>query len=153
MFRRTMIIASALVCGATGSGVAHAQQEHEAVRQGPESVFEEPVERIFDVLVDATATGPNARIGREFVYWGYTLADGRDVFLFACAPLEDVNCEARRDAICPAGNTLIARSELVGRVRQVQCRSIAVSAPGDLRPGCSDQEVENQLDAGIVQCH
>lgn len=154
MLKRTILfVAPLLVCGASVSGAARAQQAHEPIRQGPESVFEEPVERIFDALIDAKATGPNARIGAEFVYWGYELADGRDVLLFACAPLKDVDCEARRRALCPAGGTLIARSELTGQVRKLRCQSVAVSAPGDPRPGCNDQEVENPLDVGIVQCN
>lgn len=151
--RSIVVIVPAIICGAAVPGAALAQQEHEPVRQGPDAVFEQPVDSVFDALVDAEATGRNARIGNEFVYWGYELADGRNVFLFACAPLEDVDCEARRAAICPAGGTLIARSEVIGRVRRVHCESIGVAAPGELRPGCSDQEIENPLDAGIVQCN
>ena len=35
------------------------------VRQGPETVFEQPPAEIFPALVDANATGENGRVGSE----------------------------------------------------------------------------------------
>ena len=129
-----------------------AQERTMDVRQGPDSVFTEPVERLVPMLDGARATDSNGRVGNELVFWGYTLADGRDVFLFACALRPDVDCEQRRLAICPAGGELLARSEAQGKVRDVRCRSVVVSAPGPTRPGCLDKEIDRALDVGVVQC-
>jgi hypothetical protein len=123
------------------------------VRQGPESVFDEPVTGLFAELDGARATGENGRVGYELVFWGYSLADRRNVFLFACAMLPDVDCEQRREAVCPTGGAVLARTQVVGKVRRLSCRSVSVDAPGTLRPGCVDTERDQPLDVGVVQCN
>lgn len=121
------------------------------VTSGPDLVFDRPVTDILPALGDALATGRNGRIGNEMVFWGYRLRDNREVNLFACAVLEDVDCEARISAICPGGNELI-RVEEPGTVRHMNCTAIGVAAPGDIRPNCTDFESSDALLVGLMQC-
>jgi len=122
------------------------------VRQGPETVFDRPVEQILPELAGATATRENGRVGNELVFWSYRLADGRNAYLFACAPLEGVDCDTRAQAICPSRTQVIERVGAQGLVRHLRCSSMAVPKAGDLHPGCLDNIKGQDLVAGLVQC-
>lgn len=121
------------------------------VSSGPELVFSRPVTDIFPVLENAVATGQNGRIGNEMVFWGYRLRDNRQANLFACAVMEDIDCEARIRAICPGGEELI-RLEEPGIVRHLNCAVVGVAAPGELRPNCTDFDSSDALLVGLMQC-
>ena len=122
------------------------------VTSGPDRVFERPVGDILPQLSGATAAGPNGRVGNELVFWGYQLQDGRAVNLFACAILDDVDCEARIAAICPGGGQELARIEEPGMVRHLNCRAIGIARVGDLRPNCDDNTNSGDLLVGLMQC-
>jgi hypothetical protein len=122
------------------------------VRLGPETVFAEPVAQIFPALVDAKPTGENGRVGNELVFWGYELADGRDVFLFACALVANVNCAERMPLICTTTTNVLETRELGGTVTQRNCRDIAITSPGDTRPGCTQREQSTPVMAGLASC-
>jgi hypothetical protein len=122
------------------------------IRQGPESVFDRPVSEIMSELDGATATGQNGRVGNELVFWGYELTDGREVYLFACAKLDDVDCDRRRRSICLQDSRLIRAHEVAGKVRHVNCRALHIG-PGDIKPPCTNSESESILDVGLVQCN
>ena len=122
------------------------------VRQGPESVFAETPGEIFAELGDATATGENGRVGNELVFWGYRLADGSEAYLVACATIEKINCDAREERVCPTGTRVLSRSISPGLVRELNCRSIATAAPGDIRPGCTDRQRTQELAVSLVSC-
>lgn len=147
------ITLTAVLAIAAAAPTASAQERLMNVEQGPESVFDRPVDEILPELAGATATHENGRVGNELVFWGYRLADGRGGYFFACALREDVDCDARIELICPAGRTdVLSRLETVGEVRELKCRDVAVAGPGDLRPGCTDRTQANNLAAGLVQC-
>jgi hypothetical protein len=122
------------------------------VTQGPETVFDRPVAEIVPALEGATATGENGRVGNELVFWSYRLADGRPVYLFACARLPDVNCEERIQDVCLTPTTVLDSGETSGKIVRRQCREIAVVAPGDTRPGCIDTIADVSLAVGLVSC-
>jgi len=122
------------------------------VRQGPETVFDRPVDQILPELAGATATNENGRVGNELVFWGHRLADGRSAFLFACAPKEGVDCDARAQAICLSGTNVIRRIETQGDVRHMRCRSMTLPKVGDLHPGCTNRVEGEDLAVGLVQC-
>ena len=122
------------------------------VRQGPETVFDRPPAEIFPALEGAAATGENGRVGSELVFWGYEQRDGRRLFLFACAVAPDLDCAARIPAICPSTTTVLETREMSGNAVRRNCRSVAVSAPGDLRPGCEDRLESASLAVGLVSC-
>ena len=111
------------------------------VRQKPDAVFSQPVETLVPELAGATATDENGRVGGELVFWGYELGDGRPVFLFACAPSEIVNCDERVQLICVGPDE--RDPQLHGRrqrSRGASAPTSAVAAPGELRPGCIENE-------------
>jgi hypothetical protein len=122
------------------------------VTQGPETVFAEPVATILPTLVGARATGENGRVGSDLVFWGYERADGRQVFMFACATGPETNCAERVPAICLNSTTVLEQSEAPGTVVRRQCRNVAVAGPGDLRPGCDDRTESIPIAVGLVAC-
>ena len=136
-------------------GASSAQQREMNVRQGPETVFMKPVAEVVPFLAGATPTGENGRVGMEFVFWGFKQPDGRNVFLFGCAPSVDVNCEERVPLICPTGITtrLLEQTMDDGTIIRRNCRNLAVAAPGDTRPGCEDREATAGLLVGVVTCN
>lgn len=140
-----------------GAGLgAVAQEEIPArqmnVRQGPEAVFDRPPADILPQLAGATATGENGRVGTELVFWGFQQTDGRRVFFFACAPGPNLDCAVRVPAICPTTTTVLATSEADGNTVRRSCRSVAVTSPGDVRPGCDDRLNNANLAVGLVSC-
>jgi hypothetical protein len=122
------------------------------VRQGPEAVFDRPPAEILPALSGATATGENGRVGTELVFWGYEQRDGRRVFFFACAQGPDLDCATRVPAICPSTTAVLATSEASGTTVRRNCRSVAVTSPGDVRPGCDDRLHNAELAVGLVSC-
>ncbi len=122
------------------------------VSAGPENVFSQPVSEIVPELANAVATGTNGRVGSEMVFWGYRLQDNRDVNLFACAMLDDVDCDERISKICPTGGQEQARVYEPGTVRHINCRPIGIAAPGDLLPNCEDYDRSYDLMVGLMQC-
>lgn len=145
---------------ATGLGAAQeappAQQPERVmnVRLGPETVFDRPLGQVVPLLEGARATGENGRIGSEFVFWGFAQPIGRDVFLFACAQVVDVDCPARVALICPAGGTVLDERQDMGNVVRRNCRNLGVAAPGEIRPGCDDREDKDAgLLVGVVSCN
>jgi hypothetical protein len=153
MRRSLVLVAGALGC-VLGSGAQEELPKREMnVRQGPETVFEQPPAQLFPTLEGATATGENGRIGSEFVFWGYEQRDGRRVFLFACAARPDVDCAARVPAICPATTTVLETREAAGKTVRRNCRTVATIGPGEVRPGCADRlEQTTSLAVGLVSC-
>ena len=103
-------------------------------------------------LEGASPTGENGRIGGELVFWGYRLGDGRPVFLFACAMLQDVDCEQRTQLICPDLTTVLRTGTTDGNIVRRECRNIAVVAPGEDRPGCIDTPQNVPIAVGLVSC-
>jgi len=139
-----------------GCALALAQEEiperQMNVRQGPETVFEQSPAEIFPALEGAAATGENGRVGTELVFWGYEQRDGRRVFLFACAVRPDLDCGARVPAICPTTTTVIDTRQTNGNTVRRNCRSVVVSSPGEVRPGCEDRLESASLAVGLVSC-
>jgi hypothetical protein len=86
------------------------------------------------------------------VFWGYRLADGRPVFLFACAGSETVNCDERVQLICVDRTTVLGSNTGDGNIVRRQCHSLAFARPGDTRPGCVDNETTAPLAVGLVSC-
>ena len=123
------------------------------VSSGPDKVFERPVANILPDLGNAEPTGINGRVGNEMVFWGYRLSDNRDVNLFACAMLEDINCESRIRGICPAGGEELSRAIESGIVRHLNCRAVGVVASGELLPNCDDNVRTDDLLVGLIQCN
>lgn len=122
------------------------------VRQGPDAVFDRPPAEIIPALAGATATGENGRVGNELVFWGYRQPDGRRVFFFACAQRPGFDCGARVPAICPVTTNVLATSEAAGNTVHRSCRSVAVTSPGEVRPGCDDRLQNADLAVGLVSC-
>jgi hypothetical protein len=142
----------AVAATSASSGWAEEPARQMNVRQGPDSVFAEPPGQIFPELVGATATNENGRIGNELVFWGYRLADGRDVFLVGCAIADNVDCGAREARVCQTDTQVMARGTSEGLVRELSCKSIATAGPGDIRPGCIDRERAQSLHVSLVTC-
>jgi hypothetical protein len=150
---RAQILTTALTSiFAAASALPQELERQMNVRLGPETVFQEPVTQIFPTLADAKPTGENGRVGNELVFWGYDLADGREVFLFACALVANVNCEERVPLICTTSTNVLETRELGGTVTQRNCRDIAIASPGDTRPGCTQREQSTPVRAGLVSC-
>lgn len=142
----------ALAGAATGVVNADEAKREMNVNQGPESVFSVAVGEIFPELDVARATDRNGRVGNELVFWGYTLADGRNVELVACTVLGNVDCEARTALVCPGGLDVLSQGTAPGLVRRMHCTSIATVGAGDRRPGCSDRSTSQELVVSLVQC-
>jgi hypothetical protein len=103
-------------------------------------------------LAGAKATGENGRVGSELVFWGYKLGDGRQAFLFACAPRPDLNCDERVPMICVARTNVLSTGAANGNIVRRQCRELTVAQPGDVRPGCFDKLENVSLSIGLVSC-
>ena len=129
-----------------------AAEREMTVRQGPETVFDVPVGDIFPALSGATATGDNGRVGNEFVFWGYRLTDGGEVWFYACALVAGVDCNERRRAVCDGAGDVLAERADMGRAVDRRCSGIAIVGAGDLRPGCTDVAVESPLAVGLLAC-
>ncbi len=151
MRSRSYVSALAVFLALASPGASPAEREMN-VRQGPEAVFDRPAAQVMGELARARPTGENGRIGNEAVFWGYALDDGRDVFLFACAMLADVDCEQRLDSVCITNGTILRNTSVPGKVRRLQCRALSVGPPGDMRPGCLDTETTYDLTVALVQC-
>jgi len=122
------------------------------VKQAPESVFTSPVASLMPELAGATATGENGRVGRELVFWGYTLGNGRQAYLFACVPTADVNCDERVPMICTTRTNVLSMGSANGNVLRRHCRAMTVAQSGDVRPGCVDKLENMPLSIGVVSC-
>ncbi len=122
------------------------------VSNGPDMVFQQPVSELVPQLVGATATGNNGRVGNELVFWEYQLVQGNKANFYACIVNEEVNCEARVPAICPAGGDESGRRVVPGNVRHLDCKAIGIAATGELRPNCEDKEIVDALQVGLMQC-
>jgi hypothetical protein len=151
MTRTTMFRMLTAIC-VLGAGLALAQERNMDVKQAPDKVFAEPVATLLPELAGATATGENGRVGSELVFWGYRLGDGRQVFLFACAQREGVNCEERVPMICVDRTNVLRTGTASGNVVHRECRTIAFAQPGDTRPGCIDKTETLPLTIGLVSC-
>lgn len=122
------------------------------VTGGPERVFDRPVADLLPELAGATATGENGRVGNELVFWGFRLADNRQANLFACALLENVDCESRLRAVCPAGGRELSRATQRGLIRELDCKAVSIVGTGDLTPNCEDRENTSDLLVGLMEC-
>lgn len=146
------LAAAATVSALLGFAGIHAQERYMGVRQMPDAVFSQPVDAIVPELAGASATGENGRVGGELVFWGYTLADGKPVFMFACAMSDVVNCDERVLLICPDHTNVLRSSMADGNVTRRTCTEAAFVGPGDTRPGCIDSERPAGLTVGLVSC-
>jgi hypothetical protein len=131
---------------------ARAQERRMDVTHKPDTVFSQPVDQVMPALAGATPTNENGRVGGELVFWGYKLADGRPVVLFACAGSETVNCDERVQMICLDRTTVLSSNAGGGNIVRRQCRAMALANPGDTRPGCVDKEETVPLAVGLVSC-
>jgi hypothetical protein len=147
-----VIALASLGCAFGAAAQQEAPERQMNVRQGPETVFDRAPAAILPALEGATATGENGRVGTELVFWGYEQRDGRRVFLFACAVGPDLDCMARVNAICGTTTTVLETREASGNTVRRNCRSVAVSSPGDVRPGCDDRVENASLAVGLVSC-
>ncbi|HVY64773.1 MAG TPA: hypothetical protein VHH11_08125 [Gammaproteobacteria bacterium] len=121
------------------------------VTQGPETVFSRAPADLFPALAGAQRTREAGRVGNEMVFWGYRQRDGARVFLFACWPVAGVDCEQRIAAVCPNVKVLQTQTASGTTVRR-SCRPIALTGPGETRPGCEDREEMPPLSIGLLSC-
>jgi hypothetical protein len=148
--------AAALMLGAAATE-NHAAEEHfvrqMGLRHAPEQVFDSPVEQLVPALADAKRTRANGRVGYELAFWGYELPDGREVSLFACALVPNVDCAARVAAICPAGGRVLEQQETKGKVVHRKCQAVATGSSSSVQPGCDDTLNDaGGLLVGLVSC-
>jgi len=160
LHRVTALLATAatFLLGAAVTESGAAQQEHfvrqMGLRHSPDQVFDRPVEQILPVLADAKRTRANGRVGYELAFWGYELKDGRDVSLFACALVPNVDCAARVEAICPRGGSrVLEQQETKGKVVHRKCQAVATGTSSSVQPGCDDTLNDaGDLLVGLVSC-
>lgn len=128
-------------------------QRLEARVNGPDRVFDTPVEQLVPALRGARASGPDGRVGSELVFWGYELENGQRATLVACAILPDVDCAARRAKVCEsgAGSTLFS-GEQGGAVRHRDCQAVGVAPPGEPLPNCTEVERTQPVELHLLSC-
>lgn len=120
---------------------------------GPERVFDAPVEDVVPALRGARASGPRGRVGYELVFWGYELGNGQRATLVACAILPDVDCAGRRAKVCESGpGATLFSGEQGGAVRHRDCRAVGVSPPGEPLPNCTDTERTQPVEIHLLAC-
>ena len=147
------VMTAAVLCLALPTAVlSDTPQKTMNVRQGPETVFTKPVAEIVPGLSGATASGQNGRVGNEFVFWGFKLADGSKAYLYACAPVEGVDCLERRAKICSASTKVISENKSVGEVQKLSCKVMCVADATSEHPCCSGAQEESELQVGLVSC-
>ncbi|MEO8467365.1 MAG: hypothetical protein ABI640_18730 [Gammaproteobacteria bacterium] len=121
------------------------------VTQGPETVFSRSPTDIFPALAGAQRTKEAGRVGKEMVFWIYQQRNGARVLLFACAPVGDVDCEQRTQAVCSSAKVLEMQTA-TGNIVRRSCRAVRAAAPGDTHPGCDDREEMAPLSIGLLSC-
>jgi hypothetical protein len=122
------------------------------VTVGPEAVFDKAIGKVMPALAGAKATHVNGRVGNEFVFWGYKLKDGSNVFFYACAPLSGVNCVVRRAAICDTPVKVLETAEDQGKIRRLNCRKMCAVDTPTSTPCCQDVQEVDALQLGLVKC-
>ena len=122
------------------------------VWQGPETVFDQPIASIIPALEGATATKQNGRVGNEFVFWGYKLANGTAANFYACAAVAGVDCVARREKICTKSMTVLSENMSMGQVQKLNCRIICLDSTPSAQPCCTGAEANSDLQVGLVSC-
>ena len=122
------------------------------VWQGPETVFDQPVSSIIPALEGATPTKQNGRVGNEFVFWGYKLADGARANFYACAAVAGVDCMARREKICTKSMTVLSENMSMGQVQKLNCRVLCLADSPAAIPCCSSAQENSDLQVGLVSC-
>ncbi len=121
------------------------------VKLGPETVFLQAPTELFPALAGAQRTEEAGRVGNEMVFWGYHQKSGARVFLFACAQVAEVDCQQRAQAVC--SNVKVLDMQMAsGNVVRRTCRTMATTAPGDVRPGCDDRVEPTPLAIGVLSC-
>lgn len=145
----TMILAAAAFLTAA-SAVTYAATV-DTLRQGPEAVFDQPLGSIFADLQEAKRTQESGRVGREFVYWGFTLAAGQPVLFYACAITRGVDCGRRSVSLCHKPANVLKTSQTIGRVRHLECRLTCTTDLGS-QNCCSETEAPGPVEAGLVSC-
>ena len=122
------------------------------VRQGPETVFDQPVSQIIPDLNGAQETRQNGRVGGELVFWGYKLANGSPAYFYACAAVEGVDCLARREKICTQSTKVLSENQSMGQVQRLTCRVLCVGAAGTENQCCTGGQENSDLQVGLVSC-
>jgi len=123
------------------------------VRQGPETVFDQPLSDIVPGLSGATATRRNGRVGGEFVFWGYKLSDGTPAYFYACAADAGVDCIARRGQICNSPPPkVLSENQSMGQVQKLTCRLICAADAPSASPCCTGIQKSSDLQVGLVSC-
>jgi len=148
------LITAFVLCVAISTPILADQVQRQMnVRQGPETVFKQPVAQIVPGLAGAKATSQNGRVGNEFVFWGYRLADGTPAFFYACAAVPGVDCLTRRTQICVSGQTkVLSENQSMGNVQKLSCQPVCdVNAPKAM-PCCTGSQQTADLEVGLVSC-
>ncbi len=123
------------------------------VRQGPETVFDQPVAQIIPLLGGAKETKRNGRVGGEFVFWGYRLKDGTSAQFYACAATKDVDCLARREKICVTPPLKVLSENIsMGAVQRISCRPVCAADAPTAMPCCTGAQETADLEVGLVAC-
>jgi hypothetical protein len=119
----------------------------------PDRVFTRPVSEVVPELQQAALSSERGRVGNELVFWGYDLPAGERRWLYACAVLPNIDCEARAALVCPAGpQTVLVQREEPGAVRRMNCGPVGLAAPGELRPHCTDYTETRPVMLGVLSC-
>jgi len=150
--RKPSIVFGAVLANFLLVAAGSAVEREMNVTQGPDSVFDRPPAEILPALAGAKPTGENGRVGSELVFWGYEQTDGRPVFFFGCAQVGEVDCAERVQAICPVNTVVLETQQTSGNIVQRNCRSVVVSGPGALHPGCNDLKASVGMLVGLVSC-
>jgi hypothetical protein len=123
------------------------------VSQGPESVFTQPVSSLFPELSGAARTQDSGKVGDELVYWGYKLADGSSVMLYACAIKDGIDCNERVNGICGTQATSGQSLRTTGRVTHYECKkSCQPELENSARTCCTRTIAPGPVQAGLVSC-
>ena len=122
------------------------------VTRGPETVFTADVTGILPGLKGAVATRENGRVGNELVFWGYRLANGDPAYLYACAPVEGVDCVRRRQMICPVETHVISQTDQSGQISHFQCKALCGVHGIEVLACCQELMQQHSLMVGLVKC-
>jgi hypothetical protein len=150
--RISFIVSTALLCVLPGLLFADDAVRQMNVRQGPESVFDQPVASIIPELQGAKPTEKNGRVGNEFVFWGYKLANGAPADFYACAAVPGVDCVERREKICTTSTKVLSENASMGNVQKLSCRVMCVAAQPGTQPCCTGGDSVADLQVGLVSC-
>ena len=141
-----------ILFGRLAAGAQEPPERQMNVTARSRAVFDEPVTQILPSLAARSRPARTVASATSSCFGATSLRTAATYSCLRARCFRDVNCADRVPLICTANTTVLETREVGGTVTQRRCSDIAISAPGDPRPGCTQAEQSTPLMVGLVAC-